>query len=223
MLARAIESASKSIVYVVDDDKPVLDGLGTLLRSVGLHTELFDTSERFLAFGRPEVPSCLILDVRLQGKSGLSFQQEIARIGLRMPVVFITGYGDVEMSVKAMKAGAMDFLEKPFRDQDMLDAVSNALALDSKRIAHDRTLADVRSSYDSLTRREREVLGLVLGGLMNKQIAAQIGVTEITVKIHRGQVMRKMGVSSVAALALKAASLGIVPALTGATRMRHAI
>ncbi|CAM2154837.1 Nodulation protein W [Pararobbsia alpina] len=211
MLACAVETAQPSVVYVVDDDSSVRDGVGRLLRSVGLQTEVFDDTDAFLAFHRPQVPSCLILDIRLRNKNGLAFQQDMARLGVQMPVVIATGFGDVEMSVKAMKAGASDFIEKPFREQDLLDAVNSALARDTERIVRDRAMEDTRSSYHTLTPREREVLNLILRGLMSKQIAAEIGVTAITVKLHRAQIMKKMGVRSVASLALKAAALGIEP------------
>ncbi|MFD1557513.1 response regulator transcription factor [Paraburkholderia silviterrae] len=199
------------VVYVVDDDEPMRDGLDRLLRSVGLRTELFATPEAFLAAHRPDVPGCLVLDVRLRGTSGLALQQEIARLGVELPIIFMTGYGDIAMSVRAMKAGALDFLAKPFRDQDMLDAVANALARDRERRVRDAALCTLRDAYNSLTTREKEVLGLVLSGLMNKQIAAEIHLSEITVKIHRAQIMKKMGASTVADLVLKAASLGIRP------------
>jgi FixJ family two-component response regulator len=200
-----------SVVYIVDDDESMRLALGRLLRSVGQHVETFETSQEFLAFPKHDVPSCLILDVRLRGESGLAFQQEIAKGGLRIPILFMTGHGDIEMSVKAMKAGALDFFPKPFRDQDMLDAVAKALASDQERIAADQSMAALRACYESLTPREREVMGHVIAGLMNKQIAFEMNLSEITVKIHRGQAMKKMDSRSVADLVRKAEALDIRP------------
>lgn len=199
------------VVYIVDDDEPVRDGLSRLLRSIGLHTEVFATSDEFLAFQRPNRPSCLVLDVRMPGKSGLVLQQEFAQLGLRMPIVFITGYGNIEMSVKAMKAGAIDFLAKPFHDQDMLDAVTAALARDSKRLAAEQSLAPLRDAYTRLSERERQVLGHILSGLLNKQIACKMNLSEVTIKIHRRKILMKMGARSIAELALMATSIGIGP------------
>jgi FixJ family two-component response regulator len=198
-----------SVVYVVDDEESMRLALNSLLRSVGLHVETFGSAHEFLAFPKLDAPSCLILDVRLHGKSGLAFQQEMTRSGLRMPILFMTGYGDIEMSVKAMKAGAFDFFPKPFRDQDMLDAVTEALRRDGQRLASERALADLRSTYESLTHREKEVMALVVSGLMNKQIAGQMSLSEITVKMHRGQVMKKMAARSLPDLVRKAESLGV--------------
>jgi FixJ family two-component response regulator len=200
-----------SIVYVVDDDESMRLALSALLRSVGLRVETFGSSQEFLAFPKDDVPSCLILDVRLRGESGLAFQQELAKLGLRMPILFMTGYGDIEMSVKAMKAGAVDFFPKPFRDQDMLDAVEQALKRDSERLAADESIAELRAAYASLTPREREVMAFVVTGLMNKQIASEMHLSEITVKIHRGQAMKKMSARSVADLVRKAEALGLEP------------
>jgi FixJ family two-component response regulator len=200
-----------SVVYVVDDDQSIRRALSSLLRSVGLRVETFESSQQFLAFPKYDAPSCLILDVRLRGESGLAFQEEVAKIGLRMPILFMTGYGDIEMSVKAMKAGALDFFPKPFRDQDMLDAVAHALTRDGERLAAEQSVAALRSSYDSLTPREREVMGFVVAGLMNKQIAAEMNLSEVTVKIHRGQAMKKMAARSVADLVRKAEFLGVKP------------
>jgi FixJ family two-component response regulator len=209
-----LESKS-SVVYIVDDDESMRLALGGLLRSVGQHAETFETPQEFLAFLRAfpkqDVASCLILDVRLRGESGLAFQQEIARGGLRIPILFMTGHGDIEMSVKAMKAGALDFFPKPFRDQDMLDAVAKALERDRERIVIDQSKAAVRACYESLTPREREVMGHVVAGLMNKQIASEMNLSEITVKIHRGQAMKKMDSRSVADLVRKAEALDIRP------------
>lgn len=206
--AKLVEGVA-SIVYVIDDDKSIRDALGSLLRSVGLWVESFESPQEFLAFNKREIASCLILDVRLRGESGLAFQEQAARLQLQMPIIFMSAHGDIAMSVKAMKAGAVDFLTKPFRDQDMLDAVARALAHDEARLKTLKSLSDLRGRYASLTPREREVLTLVVAGLMNKQIAAQIGLSEITVKIHRGQMMKKMATRSVPDLVRKAEALGI--------------
>lgn len=200
------------VVYVVDDDEAIRLALEGLLRSTGLRVETFESSQDFLAFPKHDAPSCLILDVRLRGESGLAFQEQIAQRGVRMPIVFMTGHGDIAMTVKAMKAGAVDFFAKPFRDQDMLDAVANALARDGERLAAEQSSAALRTAYAELTPREREVMTFVVAGLMNKQIAAELNLTEITVKIHRGRVMKKMGARSVADLVRKSESLGISPA-----------
>jgi FixJ family two-component response regulator len=181
-----------AVVYVVDDEAPVRRALATLMRSVDMHVETFSSPEEFLQHPRPPVPSCLILDVRLRNKNGLTFQKEILQSGLRIPVVFMTGHGDIEMTVKAMKAGAMDFFAKPFRDQDMLDAIGQALARDATRLQSELALAELRASYETLSPREREVVPFLLAGLLNKQIASEMSVSEITVKVHRGQVMRKL-------------------------------
>jgi FixJ family two-component response regulator len=199
------------IVYVIDDDESMRLALSALLRSIGLAVEVFDSPNDFLAFPKHDGPACLILDVRLRGESGLTFQEEIAKSNLRMPILFITAHGDIEMSVKAMKAGALDFFPKPFRDQDMLDAVALALRRDSERVENERRLSDVRASYASLTPRERDVMGFVLAGLMNKQIASEMSLSEITVKIHRGQIMKKMNTRSVADLVRKAEAIHIAP------------
>ncbi|MBB5470612.1 FixJ family two-component response regulator [Paraburkholderia sp. Clong3] len=207
--ADAGSNASAAMVYVVDDDESMRDAVSNLLRSVGLSVETFGSAQEFLAFDVPDVPSCLILDVRLKGQSGLAVQEQMSASQLGMPIVFMTAHGDIAMTVKAMKAGAKDFLAKPFRDQDMLDAVAHALASDEKRLATSRSVADLRRCYDSLTTREREVMAFVATGLMNKQIAGEMNLSEITVKIHRGQAMRKMGARSLADFVLKAEALGI--------------
>jgi FixJ family two-component response regulator len=204
-----MNSANPSVVYLVDDDEGIRLSLSSLLRSSGLHVEAFASSREFLSFPKQIRPSCLILDVRLRGESGLTFQQDAAKSGLRMPILFITGYGDIEMSVRAMKAGAQEFFTKPFRDQDMLDAVAQALARDAARLAAEQSIARIRTCYDSLTPREREVLGYVVAGLMNKEIASEMQLSEIMVKIHRGKVMKKMDSRSVADLVRKAESLGV--------------
>src|SRR3954468_20822888 len=204
-------NATSAMVYVVDDDASMREAVSMLLRSVGLRVELFASAQEFLAFPRPDVPSCLILDVRLKGQSGLAVQEQIAAGELRVPIIFMTAHGDIAMSVKAMKAGAMDFLAKPFRDQDMLDAVASALGKDEERREADRSVPDLRRRYASLTPREREVMAFVASGLMNKQIAAEMNLSEITVKIHRGQAMKKMESRSLADFVLKAEALGVKP------------
>jgi FixJ family two-component response regulator len=205
------DGGGQPVVYVVDDDESIRLALSDLLLSTGLHVETFGSSQEFLAFARCDVPSCLILDVRLRGESGLTFQEEIRKSGLHMPIVFMTGHGDIEMSVKAMKAGALDFFAKPFRDQDMLDAVSQALLRDTQRLAAERSIGALRACYDSLTPREREIIQFVVAGLLNKQIASEMNLSEITVKAHRGQAMKKMAARSVADLVRKAEALGIEP------------
>ncbi|QBR03737.1 response regulator transcription factor [Paraburkholderia pallida] len=201
--------SNTSIVYVVDDDESMRQSLSNLLSSVGLRVEVFESSQQFLAFPKLDVPSCLILDVRLRGESGLTFQQNLLRTGLTIPILFMTGFGDMEMSVKAMKAGAVDFLPKPFRQQDMLDAVTQALAKDEKRIVAEHAAADLRVAYASLTLREQQVMALVVTGLLNKQIASELNLSEITVKVHRAQAMKKMTARSLADLIHKADALGL--------------
>jgi FixJ family two-component response regulator len=203
-----------SVVYIVDDDTGIRLSLGALMRSIGLRVEAFESPDEFLRCPPAAGPSCLILDVRLRGKSGMAFHEEIVNRGMRIPVVFMTGHGDIEMVVKAMKTGAQDFFAKPFKDQDMLDAVAQALARDNERLAAEAALADLRASYQSLSPREKEEMGFVLSGLLNKQIASEMNVSEITVKVHRGQVMRKMSARSMPDLVRKAESLGIEPSLS---------
>jgi FixJ family two-component response regulator len=204
-----VRSVEEPTVFVVDDDESLRTALSNLFRSVGLRVEVFGSAAELLRSKLPDVVSCLVLDVRLPGLSGLDFQAELAKANLHIPIVFMTGHGDVPMSVKAMKAGALDFLTKPFRDQDMLDAVTTALDRDRKRRESERTVSDLRVHFESLTPREREVMSFVTAGLMNKQIANEIGLSEITVKIHRGHVMKKMGARSLADLVRMAEALGV--------------
>ncbi|RZT39503.1 response regulator transcription factor [Cupriavidus agavae] len=203
-----------SIVYVVDDDESMRKAVAMLLRSVGYQVEIFASATDFLAGQLQDVPSCLILDVRLKGQSGLAVQEQFAASKMQIPIIFMTAHGDIAMSVKAMKAGAMDFLAKPFRDQDMLDAVESALARDAARRELDRTESDLRVRYAELTPREKEVMAYVARGMLNKQIAAELELSEITVKIHRAQGMKKMGARSLADFVLKAEALGIVESAT---------
>jgi FixJ family two-component response regulator len=205
-----------STVFIVDDDSSVREALGSLFRSVGLRVELFGSALEFLQGNRSDTPGCLVLDVRLPGLSGLDFQTQLAASGIHLPIIFMTGHGDIPMSVRAMKAGAVDFLAKPFREQDMLDAVAAAIECDTRRRRDAEAISILRSLFSSLTPREREVLAHVTSGLMNKQIAAILGLSEITVKIHRGNLMRKMGAKSLADLVRKAEALGIAtPPETG--------
>jgi FixJ family two-component response regulator len=197
------------VVFVVDDDASLREGLSRLFRSIGLHVTAFASAPDFLQNKLPDAPSCLVLDVRLPGLSGLDFQSELIRAKIDIPIVFMTGHGDIPMTVRAMKAGAVEFLPKPFRDQDMLDAVQTALERDRCRRKRAGETAELQASYDSLTSREQEVMRLVTAGLMNKQIAGELRVSEITVKVHRGNVMRKMGAKSVADLVRMADTLGV--------------
>ncbi|MCK1477692.1 response regulator transcription factor [Bradyrhizobium sp. 197] len=198
-----------SVVIIVDDDAGIRASLDSLFRSVGLETRLFGSPAELLGGSLPDGPGCIVLDIRLPGVSGLDLQSHLVRQGISYPIIFMTGHGDIPMSVRAMKAGAIDFLSKPFRDQDMLDAVTAALERDAQHRTEAATKEDIRAQYETLTAREREVMGHVTAGLMNKQVAALIGLSEITVKIHRGNVMRKMGVRSFADLVRKAEALGV--------------
>src|SRR5580700_254907 len=202
-------SEPPSIVFVVDDDASIRDALKSLIRSVGLKVELFSSPREFLQWKRPDAPSCLVLDVRLPGESGLDLQRELADADIHIPIVFITGHGDIPMSVRAMKAGAVEVLTKPLREQDLLDAVRIALERDRARRESEKSVSDLRALFNQLTPREHEVLSLVSVGLMNKQVAGELGVSEIMVKVHRGNVMRKMGAKSLADLVVMAQALGI--------------
>jgi FixJ family two-component response regulator len=202
-------SAKEPIVFVIDDDVSMRRALTNLFQSVGLGVEVFGSASEMLQSKLPDVASCLVLDIRLPGLSGLDFQAELAKANIHIPIIFMTGHGDIPMTVRAMKGGAVDFLTKPFRDQDMLDAVVMAIERDRKRREVEKVVVDLQALFGTLTSREREVLALVATGLMNKQIAAELGLAEITVKIHRGHIMKKMGARSLADLVRKAERLGI--------------
>jgi FixJ family two-component response regulator len=201
--------AGDSIVFVVDDDSSVREALSDLIASVGLFVEAFKSAREFLEYKRPDAPACLVLDVRLPDLSGLDLQRELVRTEAPIPIIFITGHGDIPMSVRAIKEGAVEFLTKPFRDQDLLDAIQHAVETDRAERKERARVTEMRRRYQSLTKREREVMKLVVSGLLNKQIAAEFGSSEVTIKIHRGQVMRKMRAQSIVELVHMAEKIGI--------------
>jgi FixJ family two-component response regulator len=207
--SREPAGAREPLVFIVEDDESMRRALSNLFQSVGLEVEIFGSASEMLQSKLPDVASCLVLDVRLPGLSGLDFQVELAQANVHIPIIFMTGHGDIPMTVRAMKGGAVDFLTKPFRDQDMLDAVMVAIERDRKRREAAKILANLQTHCETLTPREREIFALISSGLMNKQIAAELGVAEITVKIHRGHIMKKMGARSLADLLRSAETLGI--------------
>jgi FixJ family two-component response regulator len=212
-----VEGSGESVVLVVDDDQSMREALAGLFRSVGLGVKVFGSTSELMRSRLPSVPSCLVLDVRLPGVSGLDFQADLTAAGIHIPIIFMTGHGDIPMSVQAMKAGAVDFLTKPFRHQEMIHAVNRAIAADRKRRADHGTVSEWRLLYDSLTSRERQVIALVSAGLRNKRIAADLGISEITVKVHRVHIMRKMRARSIADLVRIADALGIPRGKSGST------
>jgi FixJ family two-component response regulator len=204
-------SEPEPLVAVIDDDAPTRETLSSLIRSVGLRVELFGSAQEFLKSDRRDAPGCLVLDIRLRGIGGLDLQSRLAAANIRIPIVFITGHGDIQMSVRAMKAGAIEFLTKPFRDQDLLDAIYVGLEKDRERRQREAEVAILRERFESLTPGERKVFHLVVSGRLNKQIAAEIGTSEATVKVHRSQLMKKMGAASTADLVRMSETMGIVP------------
>ena len=212
--ASADQPNKEPIVFIIDDDASMRRALTNLFQSVGLEVAALGSAPELLHGRLPDVPSCLVLDIRLPGLSGLDLQTELAKANIHIPIIFITGHGDIPMTVRAMKGGAVDFLTKPFRDQDLLDAVMTAIERDRKRRELEKTVVNLQSLYDTLSSREREVLAFVASGLMNKQIAAELGLAEITVKIYRGHIMKKMGAKSLADLIRMTETLGIHPAKT---------
>lgn len=209
MMRAAVPTEATPVVFVIDDDVSMRTSVSSLIRSVGLRAEVFGSTSEFLSGKSADGPSCLILDVRLPGVSGLDFQSELTKANSSIPIIFVTGHGDIPMSVKAMKAGAVEFLTKPFRDQDLLDAVQVALDRARSRDEREKMVAELKVKFSTLTPREQEVMAWVTRGLLNKQVAAEMGVTEITVKVHRGNVTRKMGAKSLAELVRMADTLGI--------------
>jgi FixJ family two-component response regulator len=198
-------------IIIVDDDPGIREALVSLIRSVGVQAKALASAPEFLNEGRPDGPTCLVLDVRLPGRSGLDFQRELSAANIHVPIIFITGYGDIPMSVQAIKGGAIEFLTKPFRDQDLLDAIQQGLARDRAWLENEKAIAALRARFETLTPREREVMALVVTGRLNKQIAYDIGISEITVKVHRGQVIRKMKAASLPDLARMADKLNFTP------------
>jgi len=211
MQQRSVTPEQQPTIVVIDDDASIRRALDNLLKSVGFAVELFASPQEFLQSERPNRPGCIVLDVRFPGRSGLDMQRDLATSNVRLPIIFITGYGDVPMTVRAMKAGAVEFLTKPFRDQDLLDAVGTALEEDRTHRAGEMRMAELRTRFDTLTARERQVMSLVVAGRLNKQVAGELGVSEMTVKMHRRQVMRKMQAAGVAQLVRLADQLGIIP------------
>lgn len=207
--------AQPPVVFVVDDDPSMREAVQDLIASVGLEARGFASPRDFLEASRPDAPGCLVLDVRLPGSSGLAFQQELARAGVLLPVIFITGHGDIPMSVRAIKAGAVEFLTKPFRDQELLDAIDTAIERNRAQRQDAAALGDLRQRFAVLTPREREIMALVIVGRLNKQIAADLGVSEVTVKVHRGQIMRKMRAKSLPELVRMGDLLGVVAVRSG--------
>ena len=209
-----------SIVFVVDDDSSIREAIEILVKLAGLRVETFGTAQEFLRSKRPDLPGCVVLDVELPGLSGLDLQRDLTAHGVKLPIIFITGYGDIPMSVRAMKAGALEFLTKPFRDRDLLDAIQQALERDRAARRHSREIAELREHFDALTSREREVMSLVVAGWLNKQIGFELGISEITVKIHRGRVMNKMGAQSLAELVRMTERLELPTAKDQSTKTR---